>query len=327
MAGQAETGTERPETDTDRVMVAKPSPEFGEGNRPEPSPESGEGAFSNLRGEPSPIWGPSLLQPTGEKPVINQKRTSAPDGTAPDHGFTAPPAAEGAAPSAGRVDNSTDRLVVETPSSGDDGGAAPAAGAVSAEPDRSNRDRIRDLLFNPLGFRFPRGTDAEKGKAMLNRIADDLAYLSDESLAALLAMIRTKGEGSSRCFWPPRATFLAIAEYIQPRPVEDIPALCSWFGSVEGPKAAGNGILVETFLFIEARKLPPVADGAMRQITAQARENARRLLIVDERTAAGLAIAPDELAFARWYREKLAFCQALMEAERRKRGHDVGARP
>ena len=301
----------RSDRDADRVMVAKPSPEFGDGKQPEPSPESGEGAFSNLRGEPSPIWGPSLLQPTGEKPVINQKRTSAPDGTAPDHGFTAPPAADGAAPSTDRVDTSRDRLEVE----------------------RSNRDRIRDLLLDRLGFRFPRGTDAEKGKAMLNRIADDLAYLSDESLAALLAMVRTKGEGTARCFWPPRATFLAIAEYIQPRSVEDIPALCSWFGSVEGPKAAANGILVETFLFIEARKLPPVADGAMRQITAQARENARRLLIVDERTAAGLSVAPDELAFARWYREKLAFCQNLMEAERRKRGHGVtadsrdGARP
>ena len=283
----------------------------------EPSPKSGDGNPT----EPSPIWGPSRLQLAGEKPVINQKRTSAPDGPAPDHGFTAPPAADGAAPSADRADSPTDRLAVETPSSGLGGGAAPAAGAVSAEPERSNRD----LLFAPLGFRFPRGTEAEKGRAMLNRIADDLAYLSDASLATLQAMLRTKGEGTARCFWPPRVPFLAIAAYIQPRPVEDIPALRSWFGSVEGPKAAASGILVETFLFIEARKLPPVADGAMRQITAQARENARRLLIVDERTAAGLSVAPDELAFARWYREKLAFCQDLMETERRKRGHAVNA--
>ncbi|MFQ1702919.1 hypothetical protein ACJ5NV_20275 [Loktanella agnita] len=189
--------------------------------------------------------------------------------------------------------------------------------------ERSNRDRIRAQLFDRLGFRFPRGTDAEKGRAMLNRIADDLVYLSDASLATLQVMLRTKGEGTSRCFWPQRATFLAIAEYIQPRAVEDIPALCSWFGSVEGPKAAANGTLVETFLFIEARKLPPVAEGAKRQIATQARENARRLVIVDERTAAGWPVAADDLAFARWYRAKLAFCQALMETERRKRGHPV----
>ena len=303
MAGQAETGAERTfdraESASERGMAQKPSP------------NSGDGAVSNLRGEPSPIQRATRLQPAGEKPVKNQEITSAREATAPICRSEAETSDDRSAPSTDQADSPTDALGTE----------------------RSNRDRIRDLLFDRLGFRFARGTDAEKGKAMLNRIADDLAYLSDESLAALLAMLRTKGEGTARCFWPPRATFLAIAEYIQPRPVEDIPALCSWFGSVEGPKAAANGILVETFLFIEARKLPPVADGAMRQITAQARENARRLLIVDERTAAGLSVAPDELAFARWYREKLAFCQNLMEAERRKRGHGVtadsrdGARP
>ena len=193
---RSERGQHRPTTDPDRVMVVTLSPEFGDGKQPEPSPESGEGAFSNLRGEPSPIWGPSLLQPTGEKPVINQKRTSAPDGTAPDHGFTAPPATDGAAPSTDRVDNNPDRLMVETPSSGLGGGIAPAVGTVSVESEPSNRNWIRDQLVDRPVFHSSRAMKAEKGRALTNRITDDLVYLSDESLAAILAGIRTTGEGT-----------------------------------------------------------------------------------------------------------------------------------
>ena len=43
----------------------------------EPSPISGDGAVSNFRADPSPISGPTRLQPTGEEPVSNQKITCA----------------------------------------------------------------------------------------------------------------------------------------------------------------------------------------------------------------------------------------------------------
>lgn len=54
-----------------------PTPNSGDGNGQKPSPNSGDGAVSNLRADPSPISGASRLQPTGEKPVSNQKRTSS----------------------------------------------------------------------------------------------------------------------------------------------------------------------------------------------------------------------------------------------------------
>jgi hypothetical protein len=186
---------------------------------------------------------------------------------------------------------------------------------------QSNRDRVRGLLFDPLSFRFPRSVDAEAAKKALNRIADDLAYLSDASLAALRDIMRTKGEGSSRNFWPDHATFIGFAEVIQRRPIEDLPALSSWFGSIEGPRAAMQGILVETFLFIADRKMPPVTDGARRQVASKAAENARRLQIIAERRAAEMAIDVGELEFERWYRDQRARCEALMRSERAKRGH------
>ncbi|MFQ1700794.1 helix-turn-helix domain-containing protein [Loktanella agnita] len=73
--------------------MADPSPKSGDGNRTKPSPKTGDGAVSNLRGEPSPIQMPTRLQPTGEKPVINQERTSARVRSAPFYGSKADQAA------------------------------------------------------------------------------------------------------------------------------------------------------------------------------------------------------------------------------------------
>ncbi|WP_136441618.1 helix-turn-helix domain-containing protein [Pacificoceanicola onchidii] len=65
-----------------------PTPESGDGNPPKsggggskkstkPSPKSGVGAVSNLEADPTPISGPTRLQPTGEEPVSNQEITKA----------------------------------------------------------------------------------------------------------------------------------------------------------------------------------------------------------------------------------------------------------
>ncbi|WP_421998180.1 helix-turn-helix domain-containing protein [Roseovarius confluentis] len=54
-----------------------PSPKSGDGKLPKPSPKSGDGAVSNSEADPSPISGPTRLQPTGEEPVSNQEITSA----------------------------------------------------------------------------------------------------------------------------------------------------------------------------------------------------------------------------------------------------------
>ncbi|MFQ1702937.1 helix-turn-helix domain-containing protein, partial [Loktanella agnita] len=59
----------------------------------DPSPKSGDGAVSDLRGKPSPIQRATRLQPTGEKPVKNQERTSARVRTAPFYGSKADQAA------------------------------------------------------------------------------------------------------------------------------------------------------------------------------------------------------------------------------------------
>lgn len=202
-----------------------------------------------------------------------------------------------------------------------DGQNDEAVGLVEAK-----RAKVRRLLLEPLGFRFRQGVDEAARRQFLDGIADDLGYMAEDRLAALADMLRTRGEGAARNLWPDRATFLGFAEVAQPRPIEELPALLSWFGSVEGPRAQAAGELVEVWDYICRRKAPPFTAPARNLVAEAAREANRRLNIIAERRAAGLGSAPHELEWERWYLARRADCEAIVARERAARGHrDAGA--
>lgn len=184
----------------------------------------------------------------------------------------------------------------------------------------TQRGRVRRLLLDPLGFRFKRGTDAATAQARLDQIADDVAYLTDDQLQVLEGMLRTKGQGADRAFWPEAATFRGFAEIIHPRSIEDVPALRRWFASVEGPKAQAEGTLVETAAYFEHYKVPTAKPGARKAIADRAAQNQRRLTIVAERRAAGLVNDPDDLAFERWYQGRAAYLDEMVSLLRAAKG-------
>ena len=69
----------------------------------------------------------------------------------------------------------------------------------------TKRDRVRRLVFTPLaerGFRFPRAFDADDQRKAMDAMIDTVTYLSDDALRALEQSLRSKGDGSARCFWP-----------------------------------------------------------------------------------------------------------------------------
>lgn len=169
-------------------------------------------------------------------------------------------------------------------------------------PHENNRARVRRLLFDPLGFRFDRtsreGKDPEQAKRALDRIADDLAHLTDRELRHMVEMLQAKGEGSKRCFWPGFATFRGHAEAIHPRPIQSLPEMRSWFGSVEGPKARADGTLVETYDFMLKHKRPPYLPKDREQIAAQSEEAARRLRVIERHKRQG-TFTPDTSAIDR----------------------------
>jgi hypothetical protein len=180
----------------------------------------------------------------------------------------------------------------------------------------TKRDRVRRVLFGPLGFRRPGNVIAGDHEKALDALADELGYMSEENLEALQLMLRSKGAGRDRNVWPDRATVRALAEIVQPRPLAELPGLIRWFRSIEGPRAVANGTLVETWQYFERFKAPPVTPGARARLAEQARDNARRLQIVAERRAAGWSNDPAELEFERWYAERRAYCAGMVAEAR-----------
>lgn len=180
----------------------------------------------------------------------------------------------------------------------------------------TKRDRVRRLLLDPLGFRHARGTDEAVGRRFLDRLADELSYMADDRLSALREMMRSHGQGSARNQWPDHASFIGFAEVVQPRPLEELPALLRWFGSVEGPRAVADGQLVETWEYIRKKKVPPVTPQARLVVAEAAKINARRLMIIEERIDQGRTIPADDDQWRRWYLTCREKCMALVERER-----------
>lgn len=186
----------------------------------------------------------------------------------------------------------------------------------------SNRDRVRRVLFGPLGFRWPKGKGEADGRAELDRIADELGYLGDDDLTAMVRMMRVHGEGSAKCFWPPRATFVAFAHYVRPRPLTQDPALLRWWASVEGQRMVQDGTLVETYGYFERNRRPPVGDGPRRFVLETAQRNAHRLQLIAEREANDWPQADGDLAWRRGYLAKRVELEALVaeaQAQRMQR--------
>lgn len=192
--------------------------------------------------------------------------------------------------------------------------------APQDQASESNRDRVRRLLFQPLGFRFARGVDPAAGRLALDQIADELAYLGDDDLAVLGRMLRVHGQGSARDLWPERATFVGTAHLVRPLPLEADPKLVSWFASVEGPRMQAEGTLVETWRYFERKRVPPYTPEARRLVHDRAAECWRRVRVVEDKLSAGWDPGADDAAFARSYRAEDARLRALLDQVRRSRG-------
>lgn len=191
--------------------------------------------------------------------------------------------------------------------------------------EETNRDRVRRLLFVPLGFRWPKGTPDAVGQADLDAIADEMAYLADADLTALARLLAPHGDGSARCFWPPRATFTGFAHIVRPRPLVEDPKLLSWWASAAGQAMVEDGTLVETYQYFEKYRKPPVGDGPRAAVMDRAKANARRLAMAEERLRLNMHVQPEDADWRRWYLGKLAELTALVDDARAARGKGQAA--
>lgn len=176
----------------------------------------------------------------------------------------------------------------------------------------TKRDRVRRIVFNPLdeeGIRPNpkvteiRGEDGkvtetreERHRRFLDALADSIAHMGDESLAALREAIKfnTLGDGKPtgkrrgwRGCWPSRIDVLDWANAIEKFPMDKVPGLKGWFASVEGPRALENDIAVETFEWIRDHKRPPYRDRDIKTIQHRAAERRREVTRCRERLQRG----------------------------------------
>lgn len=176
----------------------------------------------------------------------------------------------------------------------------PSAGQTRPE---SKRARVRRIVFEPLerdGLRPNPKVRAlkEEGahRAWLDRLADDMGHMGDESLEALHDTIRynTVGDGktsgrrrSARGCWPSRIDILDWANAIEKFPMDKVPGLKGWFASVEGPKALENDMALETFDWIRRHKRPPFRYRDKQSIREAATDRRREIDLARERLKRG----------------------------------------
>lgn len=168
------------------------------------------------------------------------------------------------------------------------------AQTTATAPQEASRARVRRLFIEPLvrdGMRFKHGTSADDQRRKLDQMADDLGYLSDASLSVLAACMVSKGEGAARVFWPSRVSIMSFAEAREPRPLEDVPGLRSWFISAAGRTAAGiPGRLIAEFSFWKRHKRPPLGDREWDAVNRNAADFARRVELIRDRMARGVRV-------------------------------------
>jgi hypothetical protein len=181
---------------------------------------------------------------------------------------------------------------------------------VAADVSESKRARVRRLLIEPLtdqGMRFERGVTVEVQRKRLDRMADDLAYMCDDALIVLRRCLQRNGEGTRKCFWPARVSYLGFAHAFEYRSIEDDPAMLGWFASAAGSAAQQvAGRAVAEFEFWCAHWRPPYSDKDQRAVAAKASENVSRLAYCEPREDEGSLRDPDHIAWLKAYRIKAA---------------------
>lgn len=181
----------------------------------------------------------------------------------------------------------------------------------------TNRDRVRRLVVTPLqnkGMRYPKAVIRDDAVKALDAVCDALAFASDRTLAAVCAWAACNGEGSQRCFFPALISFVSVAEAYQPRDLEEVPAVASWFRSRAGEEARREGRLVAEFLFFEKKKRPPLHDAERKTILDKAAQWARDLHLHNDRIDRGVEPGVSSRQFVAYYRRVEQRADALVDA-------------
>jgi len=180
----------------------------------------------------------------------------------------------------------------------------------------TKRDRVRRLFINPMiehGWRKPGNVKQDAHDAMLVKLADGLAYLTDHSFGRLRECMNTKGTGPRMNNWPTFATIMTFAQVAQPRPIDELPNLLSWFRSAAGAQAELEGRLVEEYDFWCKHMVPPWKPIHAKMIADAAVDNRRRIDLIKDRLGRGVVLDRGDREWMERYHARLAHVRGLLE--------------
>lgn len=196
-----------------------------------------------------------------------------------------------------------------------------------AKADMAGKAMVNQILLKPLSaLPAPRGVSSDD----YDRLAERLAYLSQESLSGLAEYaLRHSGtarltKGGSRRPMPDLLRSWAYA--IQPPPPHESEYVGSVMRSVLGEEARDGGWHVQLYRHLR-RFGPPLAKSeyAKQQLRSQAERDQRELVRVRERLGVGQQSREDRMFLSAWH-DDLRNAEALIEQgiARRAAGGDVG---
>jgi len=299
----------------------EPSPKTGDGIEGEPSPKTGDGAVSKKRAKPSPAHWRGTCKGTSKEPR-DASRQGAILGKS-DQRWTLRFSLE----HLGRVGKRD-----AGPGVGQQGTAERAwhrilrAGLAEkrAEPmtdeaheTASGAGAVQTVLIDPLiadGLkRHPRVT-AEAHEVFLKKLKETLRYMTPENLAYLRAQVSAIAEGKHRNIWPGLASIRNFAWQLQKPPIDEDEVVKTWLHSRAGPDIRAQGYLVEMVAYLRKFRRRPASGGyADKQLREEAAENARRIVLIEERIARGGAPDSDR-AWLDWYRAEAERYGAIVDA-------------
>lgn len=182
------------------------------------------------------------------------------------------------------------------------------------------KEAVRVLLIERLldaGFVRPRGVTAEVFERRKKHLIDQYAYMSPDNLMTLAETLIIKADKGG--IWPSELVVRQFANSLQPPPPMQSRIVTSWLASIEGPKAVLRGDMVELYRYVRRHHAPPQGNYAVIKIAEEARDNARRRTIVQERLRDGVASDEDRRWLRDWEADQEA-ALALVRAGQEKRG-------
>ena len=182
----------------------------------------------------------------------------------------------------------------------------------------SGEKRVRQRLVEPLlhrGLARPSSLTVKAFEDMLADMCARLAYMSDESLAALEEVASANPGGKDKDRFPIANFVLEWAREIEAPPDDASPLIRAVFAHALGTRAIREGWAPELLGYVRKHRKFPKAF-VVSEIQREAGDTVRRLIRVDEALARGGDVPQSELDWADRRRAQIAKCQQIAQLGR-----------